>query len=285
MEDFNPKTSDIESLFTGLKVISSIASGGQKIVYAGDHSDYGKIALKLIRPGSSENKERILREIVACERLDGTEFSNIYKHGEKKIEGCEVLYIVEEFLDGKDLQEILEENGKIELEDTLEIAKNLLQALIKVHAHNIVHRDIKPANIFITNDDRFVLLDFGIARHLELSSITRESAPFGPLTPGYAAPEQIRNETRKISCRTDIFQLGVVIYECLTGTNPFTKNTRNPMEAIKNNLELNPVALSNLGFSRRISFFIETCLMKHPHRRYANPSEALSVVKNLMEAR
>lgn len=281
VDDFNPDTSRIESLFTGLRVEASIASGGQKIVYVADHAKYGKVALKLIRPGSNEDKERILREISASEKLIGPQFSHIYAYGDKPINGHNILYILEEFLDGKSLREVLQSVGKMALAAALEFAEELLAALVVVHSHKIVHRDLKPENVFLTNDDRVVLLDFGIARHLELSGITRESAPFGPLTPGYAAPEQIRNEQRKITCRTDLFQFGIVLYECLTGANPFIQHRCSVMEALKNNLELDPAPLYEFGFSRRLSHFVETCLQKHPHRRYADPHEALVVLKKM----
>jgi serine/threonine protein kinase len=282
-QQFNPRTDEIESLFTNLTVKKSIGSGGQKIVYMAEHSDYGKVALKLIRPGSSDNKQRIEWEINTAKSLRGPGFSRIFDSGEKQIDGQQILYILEEYLEGKNLREVLEEVKKLGLPETLELAKCLLETLTVVHEQRIVHRDIKPENIFITKDNKIVLLDFGIARHLELSAITESSAFLGPLTPGYAAPEQIRNEIRKISSRTDIFQLGIVIYECLTGFNPFTQGTRDPAEALKKNLEFEPVALSEFGFSRRISVFVGTCFNKHVHRRYKDAREAKDIVENLLK--
>jgi len=280
---FNPRTDDIENLFTNLTVNQNIGSGGQKIVYMAEHSNYGKVALKLIRPGSNGNKKRIEREINTAKCLRGPGFSRIYESGEKQVDGQQVIYIVEEYLEGKNLRDVLEEVKKLGLLETLELAKSLLKTLTAVHERNIVHRDIKPENIFITKDNRIVLLDFGIARHLELSAITESSAFLGPLTPGYASPEQIRNEIRKISSRTDIFQFGIVIYECLTGFNPFTKGIRDPAEALKKNLEFKPDKLSKFGFSRRISVFVETCLNKHVHRRYKDAQEVLYIVEDLLK--
>jgi serine/threonine-protein kinase len=282
-EEFEPRTDEIESLFTGITVKQNIAGGGQKIVYKAEHFEHGQVALKLIRPGSHADMERIQREIEASRCLRGPVFSRVFDWGVKKLDEYDVLYIVEEFLQGSDLRGILKDVGKLGLEETLHIAKSLLSTLSVVHEHRIIHRDIKPENIFVTHDDRIVLLDFGIARHLELSNLTRSSAFFGPLTPGYAAPEQIKNEIRKIRSQTDIFQVGVVVYECLTGHNPFIEGTKNPMEAMKNNLEFDPIALHNLGFPRPLSVFVGTCLAKHPHRRYATAEEASIVVKNILK--
>lgn len=282
-EEFEPKTSEIEGLFTGITVQQNIASGGQKIVYRAEHCEHGPVALKLIRPGGDTDKERIRREIEASRNLKGPAFSHIFDSGVKRLGEFEILYVVEEFLTGSDLRGVLKKVGKLGLHETLEVARSLLATLTLVHEHGIVHRDIKPENIFVTQDNRIVLLDFGIARHLGLSNLTRSSAFFGPLTPGYAAPEQIKNEIRKIRSQTDIFQIGVVVYECLTGYNPFIVGTKDPMDAIKNNLELEPTALHDFGFSRRLSVFVGTCLAKHSHRRYATAAHALLVVENLLK--
>jgi len=282
-KEFEPKTNEIENLFTGITVKRNIASGGQKIVYKADHCKHGPIALKLIRPGGDTDKERIQREIESSRQFSGSSFSHIFDSGVKRFGKCEILYVVEEFLKGCDLRVILKKVGKLGLQETLEITRSLLTTLTIVHESGIVHRDIKPENIFVTEDDRIVLLDFGIARHLGLSNLTKSSAFFGPLTPGYAAPEQIKNEIRKIRSQTDIFQVGVIVYECLTGCNPFIVGTKNPMEAVKNNLELEPMALHNFGFSHRLSVFVRTCLDKHPHKRYPTSAQALLVVENLLK--
>src|SRR5690606_38467780 len=99
---------------------------------------------------------------------------------------------------------------------------------------------IKPENIIINNTVGTVLLDFGIARHLDLNSLTHDVALFGPLTPGYAAPEQINNEKRSISARTDLFAWGILMYEMLTGVNPFTQGCATPSEALMKTLKLEP---------------------------------------------
>ena len=186
-------------------------------------------------------------------------------------------------MEGKSLREILTSKEKLSLLTTLKISKALLEILIKVDAANIVHRDIKPENIFITTDKRIILIDFGIARHLMLPSITHDYALLGPLTPGYAAPEQIKNEKRKISVRTDIFQLGIVVYECLVGFNPFIKDCSDAREAINRNLNLNPEPLIAFGFNKNISDFVETCLQKHPCRRFPSPTEALKILYSILD--
>ncbi len=281
--EFNPDTSQIQGCFKGLKIHSRIGSGGQKIVYRAEHPKYGKVALKLVRPSGLKETERILREISAATKLTGPEFPKIHFFGEIKIGSTDTLYVFEELLEGQSLRQLLSATKKISLQRTLKITKELLEALVKVEKANIVHRDIKPENIFITEDNRVVLIDFGIARHLTLPSITHDFALLGPLTPGYAAPEQIRNEKRKISTRTDIFLLGIVVYECLAGCNPFYEGCSDVREALNKNLNYDPRPLSTFGFPQSVSDFVETCLRKHPSRRYSSPREALKIVGNILE--
>lgn len=281
--EFNPDTNKVQQSFKGLKIYSRIGVGGQKIVYRAEHPKHGKVALKLIKPGSVKDRERIRREIYGSTKLRGTGFSKIYEFGDTIIDSEVVLFIFEELLEGQSLRDKLVADKKLPLKDTLRIAEALLKILVEVDKAGIVHRDIKPENIFITKDNRIVLIDFGIARHLALVSITHDDALFGPLTPGYAAPEQIKNEKRKISSRTDIFSFGTVIYECLIGCNPFTEGCGDGREALDKGLNYNPKPLSAFGFTKTISDFVETCLQKHPNRRYSNPLEALKIIPKLQE--
>ncbi len=280
--EFNPDTDEVQQSFDSLKLYSQIARGGQKIVYKIEHPDYGMAVLKLVRPCNSKAKGRILREIFASTKLTGPKFSRIYDYGESEIGSAKILYILEEFLEGQDLKTTLSAAGKLSLPRTLNIAKSLLEALVEVDKEKIVHRDIKPGNIFITTDGRIVLIDFGIARHLALTSITHDFDLPGPSTPGYAAPEQVNNEKRKITCRTDLFSLGVVTYECLVGHNPFTKDCSSRREAWEKNVKFHPKPLSTFGVKKNVSDFVETCLQKHPNRRYANPGEALMTIRRIM---
>lgn len=127
---------------------------------------------------------------------------------------------MEEFLDGESLRQRLAA-GPTSLSFVREVGDVLLIALGQVEAARLVHRDIKPENIMLTHDGRIVLIDFGIARHLDAISLTSSFAMFGPMTIGYCAPEQINNQKRAISIRTDLFALGIVLYEMVTGRNPF----------------------------------------------------------------
>ena len=279
--EFNPNTDQIRSIFKGLEVVTRKDQGGQKIVYEAFHPKYGKIALKLIKPLGDDAKNRILREISSSAELEGPEFAKIHEFGEAYIPPNTILYILEEFLQGVSLRSLLKEKGILSPLETIALAEKLLRALEKVHMKNIVHRDIKPENIIITDDGRTVLIDFGIARFLTLTPLTDDNAFPGPCTPGYAAPEQILNQQRIICPRTDIFLLGIVMYECLTGYNPFTRGCSDRRQAIMNNLHLTVTPLDQFGINRELSSFVRICLEKHVSRRHSSCTESLNVLKTI----
>ena len=281
--NFNVDTEKVKNTFQGLQVLCEIGRGGQKCVYKGLHPTFGQVALKIVYPNTTRERERINREIAISTSLEGSEFARVYEYGEVEIDSSRVLYILEECLDGNSLRERLNRDGSLSIEETFQIVSSVLMAISRIHALNIVHRDIKPENVFLTNDNRVVLLDFGIARDLSLESLTHDFAVFGPLTPGYASPEQIRNEKRRIGPRTDIFPIGILTYECLAGYNPFTQGVDDPREALERNLNYNPPPLSKAGFAVVISDFVETCIQKHPNRRYGNSEEALRIVDSILE--
>ena len=247
-QDFIPDTGEIQGVFKGLRIHDSIGAGGQKVVFEAFHTEHGRIALKLVKPGNAEDRSRSLREIEVSKDVAGPHFARIYDYGETMVGADSVLFIFEEFLEGQNLRRILEKERSLSLSRTLEVAEAVLEALVVLHGRNVVHRDIKPENIFVTREGRIVVLDMGIARHLSLDSLTADAAPFGPLTPGYGAPEQITNKKRIIGWGTDMFLFGVVVYECLTGSNPFV--TGHVGETLQNTLRVEPTALRELGFNR-----------------------------------
>lgn len=263
---FSPTTEEIQHALPSAIIEQQIASGGQKVVFKAQFAPFGKIALKLVKP-SPNSKERTLRELSVASRVSGPHFATIHKFGGVKIENEDVIYIIEEFLDGETLRSKLQREKRLDVQETIRIGRQLLEALIEVENAGLVHRDIKPENIMILPNGRIVLLDFGIARHLDMPSLTADIALFGPLTPGYAAPEQVKNEKRKISNRTDLFAWAIVMYECVSGQNPFTIGCAHQGESLQKTLTLNPPTLSSLGIDSKFSDLIQDCLKKAIHRR------------------
>jgi serine/threonine-protein kinase len=275
--EFNPSTAEIQNALPAAIVERQIARGGQKVVFKATFEPFGAIALKLIKPGPN-SRDRTLRELKVASQLTGPQFTKIYKVDDIKIGSEDVIYIAEEFLVGETLRDRLQREKTLSETETTKIGTKILEALVKVEEVGLVHRDIKPENIMLVPPDRVVLLDFGIARHLNLPSLTADFALFGPLTPGYAAPEQVKNEKRRISNRTDIFAWAIVMYECLTGENPFITGCADVGETLTKTLSSDPKPLMHFGVRAGLSDLIQDCLKKAIHRR---PPSAKAVLETL----
>ena len=169
--------------------VSHIATGGQKSVFKCVHNIYGDVVVKVI---DNPNKDqRIQREI---DIVTGNDFSNvphIYKFIYKNINSHEFLFIIEQFISGKNLRCLLRKYGVFNMADAISILRQLLSTVVELEDHHLVHRDIKPENIMMDKNNNLWLLDFGIARHLDMTSITATQEHFGPHTLGYAAPGDI----------------------------------------------------------------------------------------------
>lgn len=271
----------IVEILPNLRIAGEIKRGGQKVVYNSYYNDELHCVLKIIKANQREEKDRALREINILSSLKSEYFPEIMNCGEFILDGQNTLFLVEEFIPGRNLRdELIHTSGKLDLSECKRIMCSLMDSLRILAEQNLVHRDIKPENIIIS-DDRVVLVDFGIARDLDNTSLTETSALFGPMTPGYAPPEQIRNEKRKISFRTDLFSAAVVFYEILAGYNPFVIDTSSQIEKVQKVLYFNPPSLTSLGYNNTFDDFIFACLNKYCHRRPATMQIANSIFNNI----
>ena len=233
-------------LISKFKQISKIKKGGQKIVYKAINEQGETIALKLIY---SNNDPRVLQEI---EILKALEINNVpkIKNTGYFTDGTteeEVLYIEEEFISGKSLRDILDEGKKLKLSEAVKLLDSLLDIEIKLEEKSLIHRDIKPDNIMINDSGQVYLIDFGLARNLNGKRITNVNATHGPFTPGYAPNEQIGNQRMAQDVRTDLFEIGVTIYEACTGKNPFIDINDNIFDIANKTITLTPPNLSLKG--------------------------------------
>ncbi len=189
---------------------------------AHDQSLDSQCAIKLVDPEKAANEEvrvRFEREAKAAAQIRGTNVVDIFDHG--IYDG--IPFIVMEYLEGEDLGARLERVGRLDLDQTYQIVGQVARALVRAHAAGIVHRDLKPENIFLVpGDDAEVakVLDFGIAKH-EQYSLAGKTTKTGSFmgTPYYMSPEQARGKS--IDWRSDLWALGVIVYQCLTGRPPF----------------------------------------------------------------
>ena len=200
------------------EVIEKIGEGGMSVVYkAKDRLLNRYVAIKILRPEFIKDEqfvENFRRESQAAAGLSHPNIVNVYDVGK---EG-NIHFIVMELIEGQSLSHIIEEKGKIEYQDAISIAKQVASALGLAHRNGIIHRDVKPHNILITPDGTAKLADFGIAR-----TISRESLAEGNEkimgSVHYFSPEQARGVY--VDERSDIYSLGIVLFEMLTGKVPF----------------------------------------------------------------
>lgn len=257
--------------------IELMARGGQKIVFDGVHNSYGETVIKLY---FQLNDPRSLREIQIERDLNLSMVPKIYETGTIEYEGTETLYIIEQKVKGTELRKVLESGKRFSLEEAVTFLEQGLEFIACIENKGIVHRDIKPENIIRADDGRIFFLDFGIARILGADSLTRTGAMMGPRTPGYAAPEQFNNLKKEIDSRADIFSLGVVTYECITGKNPFREGSINALEVLQKTETITPVQYSIKGDTQSQFMALLGAMMgKYPSRRPRTAKQAIDWLK------
>lgn len=257
--------------------IELMARGGQKIVFDGVHNSYGETVIKLY---FQLNDPRSLREIQIERDLNLSMVPKIYETGTIEYEGTETLYIIEQKVKGTELRMVLESGKRFSLEEAVTFLEQGLEFIACIENKGIVHRDIKPENIIRADDGRIFFLDFGIARILGADSLTRTGAMMGPHTPGYAAPEQFNNLKKEIDSRADIFSLGVVTYECITGKNPFREGSINALEVLQKTETITPVQYSIKGDTQSQFMALLGAMMgKYPSRRPRTAKQAIDWLK------
>lgn len=255
--------------------IEKLKKGGQKTVYKAILPDNTLVALKII-PNISD--KRVLQEIDILKNLNSVNIPKILEAGivsDEEIEE-EALYIVEEYIDGSSLRDLIN-NKQLA---TLNAAYNLLSALITIETlleeKGILHRDINPNNVMIDKSDNVYLIDFGIAKRIDGPSLTVTEAIHGPFTPGYAPHEQFSNMKLQQDVRTDLFQIGVTIYEYCTGENPFVKPTDTVNEILSKTVSLHPTPITFDGDSKGMfSQFVGMLMAKSQSQRPNSAKDAL----------
>ena len=272
----------LSTKFTDLNGLAPLSSGGQKWVFKATHKVDGSVVLKLFKPvGTPAGIELVFREMLAAQTVASHRVPKILEHGEIDTHLGKCFWFREFRIDGHDLSTVLK-TGPLDTKDLLRLGLHMLDALSKAESEHIVHRDVKPQNIMMDVTSDFWLLDFGLARHLTLTSITPTADPFGKCTPGYAPPEQFRNVKSEIDSRADLFALGVTLYECATGSNPFHKGARNVLDVLRN-VESMPLPPLNLKFASASDFcdLVATMTQKRRDQRVPTIAEALDWIKDI----
>ena len=209
------------------RVDKVLGVGGMGMVVAATHLELDqRVALKFMLPEamrSPQSVERFLREAKAVVKLRGEHICRVYDVG--RLEGG-APYIVMELMDGRDLSDVLAQRGTLSVPETVDYVVQALEGVAEAHANGIVHRDLKPANLFVTTDNDgsalVKVLDFGISKSTVAGQATKTGEIMG--SPAYMAPEQMAS-SKHVDVRADIWALGVIMYQAVTGTLPFEGET------------------------------------------------------------
>jgi serine/threonine protein kinase len=251
-------------------VESELGRGGMATVFKGTDTVLGRpVAVKVLSPqyaGDANFVTRFRREAQSAARLNHPNLVSVYDTGAD--DG--IHFIVMEFVDAKTLADYLAGGGRIMPERAIEIAEAVCDALSMAHAHGIIHRDIKPANIMITQKGDVKVTDFGIARVISgADTLAQTAAVLG--TASYLSPEQAQSQS--VDQRSDIYSLGVVLYEMVTGRPPFSGDSP-VMVASKHVLEQpTPPSKLNSDVSPALEAVIMKALSKNPDNRYSDADE------------
>lgn len=214
---------DAAALFPEYTFVSALTPSEQKAAFHVRDADDNNLCLKIIAPNSSV--DRVEREIRALQDVAHPNVVSLKEYTFSSKPGSSRHYMVEEFIEGADLSTKLQPGNAWDLDYAAQFFSRLLGGLNALSVQNIVHRDLKPSNIRVKLNDDPVIVDFGVCRHLDLPDLTQTAQGAAIGTPAYFAPEQFLGTKREVDHRTDIFAIGVLLYQAVVGEHPFWNPT------------------------------------------------------------
>lgn len=264
------------------EILEKIGTGGMGNVYKAHDRRLDRIvAIKILKLEYNDDSNfirKFKRESLAAASISHPNIVSIFDVGSETIDDDVVHYIVMEYIDGKTLKELINEDGKLPEKRALNYALQIAEALKMAHSKHIVHRDIKSQNIMVTKDDRVKVTDFGIARVADNTTVTATNAVMGSVH--YFSPEQARGA--KVDNRSDIYSMGIVLYEMLTGTLPFDAD--NPVSVALMQVQTNMPRPSDKvkSLSPGVDDLVLKMTRKDPNKRYKDVYDLIKDIKSIL---
>ncbi|HEX5656348.1 MAG TPA: serine/threonine-protein kinase [Polyangiales bacterium] len=263
------------------QILEEIGSGGMATVYRAVQQPLGRaVAIKALKPSIAIDSQFAKRFEREAHFMASLQHENIlHVHDFLKQDGS--MYIVMEYIKGIDLFDLLERRRKLPVDVAAIIALAVARALDYAHFRGIIHRDVKPANVMVSRQGEVKLMDFGIARDDTQRDLTETGTGLG--TPSYMSPEQILGD--KLDFRSDIFSLGIVLYQMVTGQKPFIEDdSHTVMQKIRLDRYVSPRRLNPL-VPRRLELIMARCMEKLPANRYPSTQALIDELIEFLAAR
>ena len=260
--------------------LRQIARGAMGLIFKAEHKDGRVVALKVLprqMVRESQDIERFKREIETITALVHPNIVRVFDHGQDE----DFYYYAMEFLDGRSLRELITDRGHLSHFHAAEIVRDAARGLAFAHQHGVIHRDVKPSNVMICKDGAVKLVDFGLAISKQSDILTATGISLG--TPAYMSPEQIEGGRKELGERSDIYSLGVTLYESASGKRPFEGD--NQYDVMKRVLfdEPKPAHAANPAVPEALSRIISKAMAKAPTDRYAKMAEMIADLDKFLE--
>lgn len=304
LEDSKELKDFIQELYPSLEITDVAKKSGQRVVYYGhfntsttpvdpeDGHAWGQIVLKISEATSRAAISYIQKEVEILKEIDHPSYPKLHYSEVITIDPfteeplSPIRFIsVEERINGVPI------SSRMSLyKDEITVVNFLIQTIsimnaIWEHSQKLVHRDLKPDNILVTESGQIFIIDLGILREEGTSGVTNSLCSFGPCTPTYASPEQATNDKSNITFKSDLFSLGVIAYEMLSGSNPFIENGGdNYIDDVLGRVCSHiPSSLTNLGINPDLDKIISKMMNKEPYKRYRTSQKLLDELNDIKD--
>jgi serine/threonine-protein kinase len=263
------------------RILSEIGSGGMAVVYKAVQEPLGRtVAIKALKPSIAMDSGFAKRFEREAHFMASLQHENIL-HVHDFVKDHGTMFIVMEYVQGIDLYDLLEITPRLPVDVAAIITLQVARALDYAHFRGIIHRDIKPANIMISHHGEVKLMDFGIARDDRLTDLTETGTGLG--TPSYMSPEQILGD--KLDFRSDVFSVGIVLYQMVTGRKPFVEDdARTVMQKIRLDRYTSPRKI-NPAVPRTLEHIMGRCMEKLPANRYPTTQALIDDLQDFLASR